>query len=58
MTETERSGLLSQRTASPIEPVSNGKLDVKDVGEEGEDTDGDSRKEKVFLSYQHFVYQF
>ena len=55
MTETERSGLLSQRTASPIEPVSNGyangKLDVKDVGEE--DTDGDSRKEKVYLSYQH-----
>ena len=48
MTETERSGLLAQRTArptSPIEPIPNGKLDVKDFGEE--DASDDSRQEKV-----------
>ena len=48
MTETERSGLLVKRTASPtspIEPIPNGKLDVKDVGEDASD---DSRQEKVF----------
>ena len=48
MTETERSGLLARRTASPIspiEPTPDGKLDVKDFGEDASD---DSRQEKVF----------
>ena len=45
MAQTERSGLLTQRTASPIQPTANGKLDLKDIGEE--DTDGTTRQEKV-----------
>lgn len=45
MEETERSGLLAERSTSPTGPIPNGKLDVKDVGEE--DATEASRQEKV-----------
>lgn len=50
MEETERSGLLvhDHRATSPVNPVPDGKLDVKDVGEE--DTSGESRQEKKTFS--------
>ena len=58
MTETERSGLLSQRTASPTSPIElipndppNGKVDVKDFGE---DTSDDSRQEKVLRTRTNY----
>lgn len=47
MEETERSGLLvhDRGATSPVNPVPDGKLDGKDVGEK--DTSGESRQEKV-----------